>query len=75
MSFLAPAAEARKAGGASETALRIPKPQNLTGNDASVHADGETSTLINCGNEFLNRSSYRSSSGLSKQGALQSMYM
>jgi len=67
----APAADARKADGASWCALLTPTPPHLTGKLACDQAVNDKSTFNSDDRAVLSTSSYWPSSRLSKQGAVR----
>ena len=69
-----PAAEAKKADGASWCALRTPIPPHLGGRQAWAQVDVDRSMLRIDAREDLSISSYVSGSALSQHGAVRRMY-
>ena len=72
--FRVPAAEAKKAEGASRAALRIPSPPSLTGRLACIQLTSDILMLMILESPDLSSASNRSSSGWSEQGEDRSVY-
>ena len=69
-----PAAEAKKAEGASRVALRTPKPPHLTGSDAWDEAESVRLMFRMLLRSDLSRESKTCSSGAKKHGEMRKVY-